>query len=1171
MSPSNEGITARTLLVRFAQIFVPVVLILSAILVAVIRFDQHIRLQQAEVREHSRIQVAKQGVQSDFSAVITDLQVLSNMPVLQTFLTDGLTAQRADLQHIFLILAKKSGRYDQIRYIDGTGKERIRVNDNGGNPTVVPEDQLQNKHGRYYFEDTYALERNRIFVSPLDLNIEHQKIEVPYKPMIRFGTPVFDRKGNKKGVILLNYFGQRLLQSFKTAMMGGMPHEAMLLNQDGYWLSSPNPAEEWGFMFGDKSHTLAHADPAVWSVIHASDQGFLRTDQGLYVYDTVRPLGAIGDAPSTGDEASSTPYQWKIVSFIPDSSLFASAFYAHPFSWALLALTLILLALLTLYVARISLSRQLARQSIRLLNRELEKRVVAHAAGEERLSVTLNAIGDAVLSTDKEGNVNRLNPVAEKLTGWSQADAYGRPIGEIFNIINQQTRAPAPNPVWNTLTSGVVQGLANDTVLIARDGSERPIADSCAPIRDRQGAIVGAILVFRDVTQEYAAKRALIDSSKRIQEILNAVADGVITIDKRGSIESFNPAAEQLFGYTEQEVMGQNVNMLMPEPHRTQHDAYLAHYLETGEARVVGMRREMEGLRKNGSRFPIQLAVNTLQLSDAVHFTGVIRDITETKLHEQQLISARDDAEKANHLKDSFLATMSHEIRTPLTGILGMLEVLSMTDLEGDQITTLEAAWESARGLLRIVNDILDWSKIQEGKLVLSPQATSVPQLIQEVVNTYSRVASAKNLLLKHDIDPKISAAHIVDPLRLSQILNNFVSNAIKFTEEGEIVVTAELLELKESGERIRFSVRDTGVGIAEDVQTQLFQHYRQASADTARLYGGTGLGLSICRRLADLLDGQIGLVSAPNEGSTFSLILTLPVSAAPAGQLPSLLPVVEQRKVEPLLENAVDAPLILAIDDHPINRDLLSRQIRLLGLRVVTADNGLSALAAWPKNDCAMIITDCHMPEMDGYTFARAVRKIETEERRPRLPIIAWTANASAEELDRCHTSGIDDLLVKPADLNLLKQTIARWLTMDSEDGDKKTTPADESATDSTTECVLDRNVLATIVKTEAERTRLLQEFHRYIAADVAKLIRQLQSEGPDEDDLAAVADAAHRMKGSCRMVGATELAEVCRRIEETARANDRTAASAAQTALAAALDRFDRMLVELIRNQGD
>jgi PAS domain S-box-containing protein len=364
-------------------------------------------------------------------------------------------------------------------------------------------------------------------------------------------------------------------------------------------------------------------------------------------------------------------------------------------------------------------------------------------ASEENLSVTLNSIGDGVLTTDAEGRVTRLNTVAERLTGWSRTEAIGRPAEDVFHIINQKTRRPALLPVAETLAQGTIYGLANDTVLIACDGSECAIADSCAPIRNRAGNVIGTVLVFRDVSREYATQAALRDSATRIQAILNTVADVIITIDERGIVWTVNLAVKTMFGYDVAEIVGQNIRLLMSEPYRSQHDGYLERYRTTGEAHIIGSGREVVGQRKDGSVFPMYLAVSEMRLEGERHFIGVVHDITERKQAEQKLFVAKEAAELANRAKDSFLATMSHEIRTPLTGMLGMLEVLSLTSLDHDQYETLKAVWESGRSLLRIVNDIRDWSKIEAGKLTLSPRSISIPRLLQEVVNTYSRVASS--------------------------------------------------------------------------------------------------------------------------------------------------------------------------------------------------------------------------------------------------------------------------------------------------------------------------------------------------------------------------------------------------------------------------------------------
>lgn len=1169
----NSGVPVQALVKRFALIYLPIFTVLTIVLFLGIRFDDQLRVERTKVREDSRIEVAKVRVKENLSAVETDLRVIANLPLLQKFLDSGSPAQRVELEKVFLVLARETRRYDQIRYLDASGQEVIRINYNDGKPTIVPHEQLQNKSKRYYFSDTFKLNQDEIFVSPLDLNMEGGKLQIPYKPMIRYGAPLFDSLGRKQGIILLNYFGDELLQSFRKAMRVGGLQSGMLLNRDGYWLSAANRENEWGFMQGKNERTFGHDFPEAWRSISAAEHGSLLTDQGMFSFTTVYPLQ--GEQPASKgsplararspQEVAALGYNWKIVSFVPHAVPSSTAFYRQSLGRILIVVVYLMFALGSFLLALVTLKREQARLEILQLNVELRKRVAERTEGEENLSVTLNSIGDAVMVTDVEGRVTRLNPIAEQLTGWSQTDAIGHPVAGVFHIVNQKTRQPAPIPVEATLAQGVIQGLSNDTVLIARDGSERPISDSCAPICSRDGKVTGAVLVFRDVTKEYASKTALRDSATRIQTILNTVADGIITINQRGIVETVNPAAERLFGYASSEVVSQNISMLMPEPYRSQHDGYLERYCATGEPHVIGIGREVEGRRKDGSTFPMYLAVSEMKLDDQRYFVGLVHDLTASKQAERLLHQAKEKAELANLAKDSFLATMSHEIRTPLTGMLGMLEVLSLTPLNHDQEETVRAAWDSSRSLLRIVSDILDWSKIEAGKLHLAPQSTSIPQLLQEVVNTYSRVASAKSLVLRQHVDARLSPTHIVDALRLSQVLNNFVSNAIKFTHSGEIEIFAELLDQLESGERIRFSVKDTGIGITKDAQHRLFRRYQQESVDTTRLYGGTGLGLAICQSLVDLMDGQIELVSEPGQGSVFSITLTLPVSGAPGERVQSLHPEVAQRAVKPLFEVGEDVPLVLAVDDHPINRDLLARQVKLLGLRVETAGNGGEALLMWRDRRFALVITDCHMPEMDGYALTRAIRKIEAEEKLPRTPIIAWTANALPEEEELCRATGMDDLLVKPANLAQLKQTLAKWLSIAETDSNQS---IDLLRDKDSGQMVgpIDYAVLEQVEPNSAAQIQILHDFQSHIRADQAKLLEILE-----QGDQANVVSTAHRMKGSCRMVGAKYLVKTCTAIEEAARDGNMADARAATLTLDQTIRQFEIFLVEVEKSNGE
>ena len=308
----------------------------------------------------------------------------------------------------------------------------------------------------------------------------------------------------------------------------------------------------------------------------------------------------------------------------------------------------------------------------------------------------------------------------------------------------------------------------------------------------------------------------------------------------------------------------------------------------------------------------MDLAVSQMELGAERHFTGIVRDITMRKETEELLRQAKEEAEHANEAKSHFLATMSHEIRTPLTGLLGMMELLQLSSLDDEQKTELDIAMHSGQSLARIIDDILDYSKIEAGKLEIHPQPASMVYIVEGVRNAFLASASEKGLILSSVIDARIRPVLSVDAMRLSQILNNFVSNALKFTQEGWVRIHAELVQRDDATDTVRLSVKDTGVGIALEDQKRLFQPFEQAHGTIPRMYGGTGLGLAICLRLTGLMGGRVAIDSTPGQGTTMSVTFALP--AADSQRLDVLAP---KRPVTGVLSLSSGGLPILAVDDH--------------------------------------------------------------------------------------------------------------------------------------------------------------------------------------------------------------------------------------------------------------
>ncbi len=472
--------------------------------------------------EESRLHASAQIVLEQLHEVSIDLQELATEDGLRAYFSTGRPGDLDRITQRAALYSRLKPSLDQIRYLDERGREIVRVDQHG---RVVPPAALQDKADRPYFRTTFTLAPGQIYLSTFDLNVEHGRVEQPLKPTLRFATPLFDEAGRRRGVVVLNYLGGRVFSHLQT-LRPDLQQRLRVLNAQGYWLKAAQPEQEWGFMLPERSAmTLARTEPDLWKRLRSAPEGQARHAGGLLVWQRMDLRRGVTGRPHSvvAEDAFLV-----IASEISDREVSA---LLGPLRWGCGILTAVLLACAAL-AERFVRARRRAREAVHRSN--------------ENLAVTLHSIGDAVLATDTQRRVTQMNPVAARLTGWTQAEASGRRVEEVFRIVNEETRQPAVVPVDAVLATGEIHGLANHTVLIARDGTERPVADSAAPIRDRQGCTIGVVLVFRDMTAEHAAEGALRRSETLGRAVLDSVRANIAVVDRDGTIIAVNERWEQL-------------------------------------------------------------------------------------------------------------------------------------------------------------------------------------------------------------------------------------------------------------------------------------------------------------------------------------------------------------------------------------------------------------------------------------------------------------------------------------------------------------------------------------------------------------------------------------------------------------------------------------------------
>ncbi|MEP7295248.1 MAG: PAS domain S-box protein, partial [Burkholderiales bacterium] len=780
-------------------------------------------------------------------------------------------------------------------------------------------------------------------------------------------------------------------------------------------------------------------------------------------------------------------------------------------------------------------------------------------------SAIFNSANFSSIATDAKGVIQIFNVGAERMLGYTAADVMNKVTpADISDPRELIERAKALSvqfdtsiaPGFEALVFKASRGIEDiyELTYIRRDGSRFGAVVSVTALRDAQDGIIGYLLIGTDNTarQQVEEERQKLDQRLRDQHfytrsLIESNIDALMTTDPRGIVTDVNKQMEALTGCTRDELIGAPFKNYFTDPHLA----------EAGIKRVLNEGKltnyELTARARDGKLTVVSYNASTFHDRDRT-LQGVFaaaRDITERKQYEESLREATHKAEQANRAKSEFLANMSHEIRTPMNAVIGLSYLLGQTSLDEPQSALLAKLNLASKSLLLVLNSVLDLSKIEAGELIVERAAFSLRPLLKELSDVMAVQADAKGIAFEIDVPGDLPGALEGDATRLSQVLTNLLSNAIKFTEHGSVRLCVRQLAGTPQRVTLGFAVQDTGIGIAPEVQAQLFAPFAQADASITRRFGGTGLGLSIVKRLANLMGGEVGLDSTLGVGSEFRVVLDFDLSSPEALARLEALPAASG-------EPALLGMRVLVVDDSDINLDVTKRILELQGAQVWLASNGQEAFEFLEAemHDIDVVLMDVQMPVLDGHD---ATRRIRLELRLADLPIIALTAGALSSERQRATEAGMNDYVVKPFDAQALVGSILHHAKPSNGRLTRQTDAAPETSAETPVpwpeiEGIDSRDVGERLGQDfdlfRSMLARLLEEFSDIAIPALAR--------AQDPVALAVHAGRMHKLRGCAGILGAKAIHQLAGQAEAACAAGEVERAADLATRLTAQLQRL-------------